>query len=94
MPRLTLLTIYKLFVCPNLNYGDVLYYQAHNDFCQKKLDYYQCDAALLTNGMVEGSSGDKLYQESDLEPFWLLVILENCAFFNQLSYLFTIVASY
>ena len=61
---------------------------------KKKLDYYQCDTDLLINGMVEGSSGDKLYQESDLEPFWLLVISENRAFFNHLSYLFTIVASY
>ena len=35
----------------------------------KKLDYYQCDAALLINGKIQGSSGDKFYRESDLKQF-------------------------
>ena len=37
----TLLTIYKLFIGPNFDYGDVIYDQSYNDSFHAKLEHYQ-----------------------------------------------------
>ena len=45
LPRQALITIYKAFVRPHLDYGDILYDQAYNaSFHQKleKIQYYTC----------------------------------------------------
>ena len=55
IPRATLLTIYKLFFRPHLDYGDVIYGRAFNESFQNK--YHT----------IGGSSREKLYQEISLE---------------------------
>ena len=36
IPRKSLLTIYKSFIRPHLDYGDIIYHQPNNQsFCQK-----------------------------------------------------------
>ena len=37
LPRTTLITIYKAFIWPHLDYGDVLYHQAPNNSFKEKL---------------------------------------------------------
>ena len=31
LPREAILNVYKLFICPHFDYGDVIYYQSYND---------------------------------------------------------------
>ena len=38
LPRLHLLTIYKSFIRPNLDYGDIIYDQAYNVLFRQKLE--------------------------------------------------------
>ena len=64
--RGTLLTIYKSFVIPHLDYGDVIYDQQHNSFHQK-LEPIQYNATLAITGAIRGTSKEKLCQELDLE---------------------------
>ena len=64
LPRETLLTIYKSFIHPHFDYGDVIYDQSYNDSFYAKLQSYQYKAALAMNGAIKGSSIEKLYQES------------------------------
>ena len=67
LPRHSLLTIYKSFVRPHLDYGDILYDQPNNkSFCQK-IETVQYNAALAITGAIKGTSQIKLYNELGLE---------------------------
>ena len=67
LPRLTLINIYKCFIRPHLDYGDIIYDNPNNDtFCQK-LEYVQYNASLAITGAIRGTSREKLYQELGLE---------------------------
>ena len=67
LPRHLLLTIYKSFVRPLLDYGDVIYDQSYNTSFQQKLESVKYNAALAITGAIRGSSREKLYQELGLE---------------------------
>ena len=67
IPRAALLTIYKSFLRPHLDYGDVIYDRAFNESFQNKLESVQYNAALAITGTIRGSSREKLYQELVLE---------------------------
>ena len=67
IPRAALLTIYKSFRRPHLDYGDVIYGRAFKESFQSKLETVQYNPALAMTGAVRGSSREKLYQELDLE---------------------------
>ena len=63
----TLLSIYKSFIRPNLDYGDVIYDQPHNvTFC-RMIESVQYNAALAITGAIKGSSRERLYRELGLE---------------------------
>ena len=67
IPRAALLTIYKSFLRPHLDYGDVIYDRAFNESFQNKLESFQYNDASAITGAVRGSSREKLYQELGLE---------------------------
>ena len=67
LPRATLKTIYKAFVRPHLDYGDVLYDQAFNASFHEKLESIQYSAGLALTGAIRGTSKEKIYQELGLE---------------------------
>ena len=67
LPRLSLLTIYKSFVRPHLDYGDVIYDQPNNKSFIDKIESVQYDAALAITGAIRGTSRIKLYKELGLE---------------------------
>ena len=67
LPRPALLTIYKCFIRPHLDYGDIIYDQAYNLSFHQKLESIQYNAALALTGAIRGSSREKLYQELSLE---------------------------
>ena len=71
LPRPALLTIYKCFIRPHLDYGDIIYDQAYNLSFHKKLESIQYNAALALTGDIRGSSREKLYQELGLESLQL-----------------------
>ena len=63
----SLLIIYKSFIQPHLDSGDVIYDQPSNALFPNKIESVQCNAALAITGAIKGSSCDKLYQELGLE---------------------------
>ena len=67
LPRNNLLTIYKSFIRPLLDYADVIYDQPSNTSFSKKIKSVQYNAALAITGAIKGSSCEKLYQELGLE---------------------------
>ena len=62
-----LITLYKAFVRPQLDYGDVLYDQAHNVSFHQKLESLQYSDCLAITGAIRDSSREKLYQELGFE---------------------------
>ena len=67
LPRPAHLTIYKCFIRPHLDYGDIVYDQPYNLSFHQKLESIQYNAALALTGAIRGSSREKLYQELGLE---------------------------
>ena len=67
LPRQILLTIYKSFIRPHLDYGDVIYHQPLNESLSNWTESVQYKAALAITGAIQGSPREKLYQELSLE---------------------------
>ena len=67
LPLFSLLTIYKSFFRPHLDYGDVIYDQPNNSCLSDKIETVQYNPALAITGAIMGTSKEKLYQELRLE---------------------------
>ena len=66
LPRSALLTIYKSFIRPHLEYGDILYDKPDNETFQNKIEKVQYKACLAITGAIQGTSREKLYEELGL----------------------------
>ena len=66
-PHLSLLTIYKCFIRPHLDYGDVIYDQLNLSSLTKKIESVQCNVALVITSAIRVTSKEKLYQELGFE---------------------------
>ena len=71
LPRFALITIYKAFARPYLDYGDILDDQAYNMSFHHKLEYIEYNAYLAITGAIGGTSKEELYQELGLESLQL-----------------------
>ena len=67
LPRPTLLTIYKAFIRPHLDYVDTIYDQTYNEFFHQKLESIEYNSVLAITGAIRSTSSEKLYQELGLE---------------------------
>ena len=67
LPRQSLITIYKSFIRPHLDYGDIVYNRAFNESFHKKLESVQYNSAIAITGAIRGTSSEKLFQEVGLE---------------------------
>ena len=67
LPRNALLTIYKSFVRPHLDYGDILYHEPSNEGMNSELESVQYSAALAITEAIKGTSSSKLYKELGLD---------------------------
>ena len=56
-----LLSIYKSFIRPNLDYGDILYDKTNNENFQNKIAKLQYRACLAITGAIQGTSREKNY---------------------------------
>ena len=61
-----LLTRYKFFVKPHLDYGDILYDKPNNENIQNKIEKVQYRACLVITGVIQGTSTEKIYDELGL----------------------------
>ena len=66
LPHPSVVTIYKAFIRPHLDYGDIIYDQAYKKSFHQKLEsikYNGIIAAQAITGAVGGTSREKLYHE-------------------------------
>ena len=82
LPRQALITIYKAFVRPHLDYGDILYDQAYNASFHQKLEKIQYNACIAITGAIRGTSKENIYQELGLES------LKSRRWFRKICFVF------
>ena len=87
LPRSPLLIIYKSFIRPHLDYGDIDYNQPNDSSLSEKIESLQCNAALAITGAIEGSSKEKAHQELGFDP------LEDRRWMRKLCYLYKVISS-
>ena len=97
LPRQSLITIYKLFIRPHLDYGDIVYDRAFNESFHKNLESIQYNTAIVITGAIRGTSSEKLFQELGLESLksrrWLRKLCLFYKIFHEKSplYLFQLI---
>ena len=67
LPRATLISVYKAFIWPHLDYGDVFFDQAFNNSFKEKLESIQYNACLALTGAMRSTPIEKIYQYLGLE---------------------------
>ena len=99
LPRQSLITIYKSFIRPHLDYGDIVYDRAFNESFHKNLESIQYNTVIAITGAIRGTSSEKLFQELGLESLksrrWLRKLCLFYKIFHEksASYLFQLVPS-
>ena len=86
LPHASLLALYKSFVRPHLDYGNVIYDQPNNSCLSDIIESVQYNAALVITGAIRGTSKEKLYQELRLES------LKDRRWLRRMSYLYKIIS--
>ena len=84
LPRSALLTIYKSFIRPHLDYGDIIYDKAFNESFHAKLESLQYNATLAITGAIRGSSTEKIYEKLGLES------LKSRRWYRKMSFLYKV----
>ena len=78
--------IYKLYVRPHLDYGDIIYHKHDREFINdmtKILERIQYSAALTVSGAWRGTNIDRLYEELGWEVFTTVDGIEDSAIFSS-----------
>jgi len=78
------LTVYKSFVRPHLDYGDIIYDCPGNASFSQRLEAIQYNACLAITGCFRGTSREKLYSELGLES------LEDRRYIRRLMFFYKI----
>ena len=68
LPRKSLLTIYKTFLRPLIDYLDIIYDQPQNESFCDKIESVWHEATLAITGAIQGTSRENFFQELGLEP--------------------------
>ena len=79
LPRSALITIYKTFQRPQLDYGDIICDEAYNISSHHKIYSFQYDACLAITGDIRGTSQERLYQKLGLESRHLQCWFKKCS---------------
>ena len=84
LPLNTLLTIYKSFARPHLDYADIVYDNPGNFSFIDRLERVQYNAALAITGCIRGTSRDKIYAELGLESLFDRRYCRKMCFFYKI----------
>ena len=63
----SLLTIYKAFFMPIVNYADIIYAKPLTESFNDELEMVRYNAAFVITGAIKGTSSDRIYRELSLE---------------------------
>ena len=82
LPRQSLITVYKSFIRPNLDYGGVISDRAFNELFHKNIESFQYNSDVAITGVIRGTFSENLFQELCFEPLksrrWLRTLCLFC----------------
>ena len=84
LPRSALLTFYKSFIRPLLDYGDIIYDQVFNELFNVKMESLQYNATLAITEAIARSSTEKIYEKLGLE------CLKSQCWYRKMSFLYKV----
>ena len=67
LDRKTLLTVYKSYIRPHLDFGDIIYDRPNVEKFVNNIESIQYNASLAITGAIRGTSMERIYQELGLE---------------------------
>ena len=67
LPLHSLITIYKSFVRPCFDHGDIIYDEPKKKNLNRKIERIQCNATVLVTVAIKGTYQSRLYNELGLE---------------------------
>ena len=67
LSRKTLLNIYKAYIRPHLDYGDIIYDKPNVQNFINRVESVQYNAALAITGAIRGTSQERIYNELGIE---------------------------
>ena len=76
-----LLTIYKSFIRPHLDYADAIYDQHYNNSFPKKLESVEYNTALGITGFIKGSSREKTLSKVRFEILKTMAVVYKILLF-------------
>ena len=82
--RQSLLTIYKSFVRPILDYGDIIYDEPHKGSFIEKIERVQYNACLVITGAFKSTAREHPCQELGLTSLKDRNGIGNCGFLTKL----------
>ena len=82
LPRHSLITIYKSFVRPHIDYCDIIYDQHSNKSFCNKIERAQDNVALAVTGAIRRTSQTKLYKKLGLESLKFRRWMRFCMFYK------------
>ena len=85
LPQHSLMTIYKSFVRPHFDYGDIIYDQLNKESLNRKTERIQYNAVLAITGAIKGTYQSRFYNELGLEYLKFRRFLGNCVPFIKLK---------
>ena len=85
LPREALLQIYKSFVRPNLDYGDIIFDKPNNESFKSRIESIQYKACVAITGAIQVTSRERFYRELGLES------LSDRCWFQKLTFFYKIV---
>ena len=84
LPQDVLLRIYKSFIRPYLDYGDIIYDKPHNESFKNKIENIRYKACIAITGAIQGTSQEHLYHELGLESLGYQRWCANLHFYIKL----------
>ena len=84
--RYSLLTIYKTFIRPRLDYADIIYDKPGKVNFESKLEKVQYNACLAITGDIHGSKSDSIHAELGLESLSARRWYQKLLFFYKIIY--------
>ena len=84
LSRRSLITIYKTYVRPHLDYGDIVYDIPGNASFSEKIEKIQYNACLAITGCFRGTCREKLYLELGLESLSDRRFIRRMVFFYKI----------
>ena len=69
LPREVLLRIYKSFVRPNLDCGNIIFDKPNNESFKSRIETIHYKACVAVTGAIQGTSREHLFRELVLEYF-------------------------